>query len=113
MAAGQVVGTPALMSPEQAAGRLDELGPASDVYGLGATLYALLTGRTPFAGARDDVVERVRRGEFVPPRLVKPGVPPALDAVCRKAMALRPDHRYPAALDLAADLEPRLARRPA
>jgi tRNA A-37 threonylcarbamoyl transferase component Bud32 len=110
---GQKLGTPAYMSPEQAAGRLDEVGPASDVYSLGAMLYVLLTGQKPFEGGRtDEVLARVRGGRFAPPRLVKPGTPAALDAVCRKAMALRPDDRYATALGLAADVEHWLADEP-
>jgi serine/threonine-protein kinase len=110
---GQVKGTPAYMSPEQAAGRWDAVGPASDIYGLGAILYALLTGRPPVKGP--DVfamLEQVKRGEVVPPRQVKPGVPKALEAVCRKAMAREPAERYARALDLAADVEHWLADEP-
>jgi serine/threonine-protein kinase len=110
--AGQAVGTPAYMSPEQASGRLDQLGPASDVYSLGATLYCLLTGKPPFDGAADEVLARVQRGDFPPPRQVAPGVPPPLDAVCLKAMALNPADRYPTALALAADVEHWLADEP-
>ena len=87
---GSRLGTPSYMSPEQAAGRLDLHGPASDVYSLGATLYHLLTGRAPFEDA--DVfttLQKVRSGDFPSPRSVNDRVPPALDAVCRKAMALR------------------------
>jgi tetratricopeptide (TPR) repeat protein/tRNA A-37 threonylcarbamoyl transferase component Bud32 len=112
-AAGTAVGTPAYMSPEQASGRLDLLGPASDVYGLGATFYALLTGEAPFKGeAPAELVRRVSRGEWMPPRQVKRGVPPALDAICRKAMALKPEDRYATALELAADVEHWLADEP-
>jgi serine/threonine-protein kinase len=111
--AGAAVGTPAYMSPEQAAGRLGELGPASDIYSLGATLYALLTGRVPFPGTdQGDILQRVQRGELVPPRRVKPAVPAALEAVCLKAMALRPHDRYQSALALAADVEHWLADEP-
>jgi serine/threonine protein kinase len=110
---GRVVGTPAYMSPEQAAGRLDLLGPASDVYSLGATLYALLTGRPPFEGrGAAEVLEKVRQGALVPPRQVHGGVPAALDAVCRKALALRPGERYPSAGALAEDVERFLADEP-
>jgi serine/threonine-protein kinase len=111
--AGSAMGTPAFMSPEQADGRLHELSPASDIYSLGATLYSLLTGRLPFDGTnKQDVLACVRGGQFAPPRQVKPLTPPALDAVCRKAMALRPTDRYRTALDLAADVEHWLADEP-
>jgi tetratricopeptide (TPR) repeat protein/tRNA A-37 threonylcarbamoyl transferase component Bud32 len=111
--AGSAMGTPGYMSPEQAAGRHAELGPATDVYGLGATLYLILTGRKPFDGDdAHELMERVKRGEFVAPRAANPAVPAALDAVCRKAMALRPEDRYAAALDLAADVEHWLADEP-
>jgi WD40 repeat protein len=111
--AGTHVGTPGYMSPEQAEGRLDALGPASDVYSLGATLYQLLTGRAPFTD--DELVEllgKVRRGEFPPPRSVLPAVPRPLEAICLKAMALKPEDRYPSPRDLARDVECWLADEP-
>src|SRR5262249_53786341 len=94
-ALGQAVGTPPFMSPEQAAGRWNVVGPASDVYSLGATLYYLLTGQAPYQGQdKFEVLVQVQRGGFLPPRQVKADVPGALNAVCRKAMALEPADRY-------------------
>ncbi|MBA4068121.1 MAG: hypothetical protein C0501_31355, partial [Isosphaera sp.] len=112
--AGAVVGTPAYMPPEQAAGRGDEVGPASDVYALGATLYHLLTGRAPVTGGTDraEVLGRVQRGEFPRPREVKGDVPKALEAVCLKAMAARPADRYASAGALAEDVDRWLADDP-
>ncbi len=112
--AGSALGTPAYMSPEQAAGRLDELGPASDVYSLGATLYTLLAGQAPFRKAEDmgETLRKVKAGEFPKPREVVKEVPAALEAVCLKAMALRPQERYSTALTLAADVEHWLADEP-
>jgi serine/threonine-protein kinase len=104
------LGTPAYMSPEQAAGRVDLHGTASDVYSLGATLYHLLTGRAPFEGT--DVfttLRKVQQGDFPAPRAVNGRVPGPLDAVCRKAMALRIDDRYPSPRALADDIEHWLA----
>jgi serine/threonine-protein kinase len=111
--AGAALGTPAYMSPEQALGRLDLLGPASDIYSLGATLYTLLTGRPPVEGKdTTEVLRKAQRGEWLPPRRVKAPVPPALDAICRKALALEPGQRYGTALELAADVERWLADEP-
>ena len=110
---GEIKGTLAYMSPEQAAGRLDQLGPASDVYGLGATLYCLLVGKVPFEGAnRRTVLEEVRAGAYRRPRQVNTSVPAALEAICVKAMALRPEDRYETALALADDVERWLADEP-
>jgi formylglycine-generating enzyme required for sulfatase activity/tRNA A-37 threonylcarbamoyl transferase component Bud32 len=111
--AGQTLGTPAYMSPEQAAGRLDRLGPASDTYSLGATLYCLLTGQAPFDKADVGVVlAKVQKGDFKPPRQVKASVPPALEAVCLKAMALKPEDRYGSPRELAGEIERWLADEP-
>src|SRR5438876_9267511 len=85
---GTVIGTPAYMSPEQAEGRWDRVGPASDVYSLGATLYVLLTGQPPFRGIEvADTLEQVKRGQFLPPRQRQKDVPRPLEAICLKAMA--------------------------
>ena len=110
---GDTPGTPAYMSPEQAAGDLDRLGLPSDVYSLGATLYCLLTGRPPFED-RDVVVVlgKVRRGEFPPPRAVNRAIDPALEAICLKAMALVPEGRYASPIALADDIEHWLADEP-
>jgi serine/threonine-protein kinase len=107
---GQVVGTPAYMSPEQAEGRLDRLGPASDVFSLGATLYALLTGQAPYHG--HDVLDQARRADVVPARQLMRSVPPALEAMCRKAMVKPVQDRYSTARALADDIERWLADEP-
>ena len=104
-APGSALGTPAYMSPEQAAGELERLGPRSDVYSLGATLYCLLTGRPPFEGDVFEVVGAVRRGEFARPRQVDPSIDNALEAVCLKAMATEPEARYATPRDLVDDIE--------
>jgi WD40 repeat protein/tRNA A-37 threonylcarbamoyl transferase component Bud32 len=110
---GSAVGTPAFMSPEQAAGRLEKLGPHSDVYGLGATLYTILAGRAPVEGCDSaTTLKRVQQGDFLWPCQVDKSAPPALDAVCRKAMASKPEDRYRSALALAADIEAWLAGEP-
>jgi WD40 repeat protein len=101
------------MSPEQACGQHDQVGPASDVYSLGATLYVLLTGRPPFQEQHlHENLVKVRQGDFPPPREVNRKAPAGLAAVCLKAMALKPENRYPSALALAADLEHWLADEP-
>jgi tetratricopeptide (TPR) repeat protein len=99
------IGTPAYMSPEQAAGTMDRVGPACDVYSLGATLYCLLTGRAPFEGEADSVLRAVEQGAFPRPRGVNPSVDNGLEAVCLKAMAWRPEDRYETARALGEDIE--------
>jgi tetratricopeptide (TPR) repeat protein len=110
---GQVLGTPAYMAPEQAEGRLDLLGPATDVYGLGAILYEVLTGRPPFHGDDTTAVLRQVVHEAPPrPRSLQKGAPPALEAVCLKALAKQPAARYAAAKDCAAEVQRWLADEP-
>ena len=110
---GSALGTPAYMSPEQADGDLERLGPWSDVYSLGATLYCLLTGQPPHKG--DDIgaiLRAVQRSEFRPPRTIDPTIDPALEAVCQKAMALKPEDRYASPRALADDIEKWMADEP-
>jgi serine/threonine-protein kinase len=115
--AGSAIGTPAYMSPEQAAGRIADLGPATDVYSLGATFYTLLTNRSPVDGSDTaELLRKVEHGEvgFVQPALPTSteAVPAPLVAVCRKAMRLDPCDRYASPLALAEDLEHWLADEP-
>jgi tRNA A-37 threonylcarbamoyl transferase component Bud32/tetratricopeptide (TPR) repeat protein len=109
-AMGSAVGTPAYMSPEQAAGRWDVIDHATDVYGLGAVLYTVLTGRPPLErGNWPELQQKIQRGDFPRPRQVNSLVPKPLEAVCLKAMALDPADRYPSAVAMAADVEHWLA----
>jgi eukaryotic-like serine/threonine-protein kinase len=103
---GSALGTPAYMSPEQAAGDLDALGPRSDVYSLGATLYCLLTGRPPFEGDNiGELLGRVRSGSFPTPRALDSTIDPALEAVCLKAMAQKAEDRYASPRALADEVD--------
>ena len=110
---GSAIGTPAYMSPEQATGDMEHVGPLSDVYSLGAALYCLLTGKTPFEGEDVGAVLRaVQRGEFPPPRQLDRSISQPLEAVCLKAMALRPDDRFASPRSLAEDVERWMADEP-
>jgi serine/threonine-protein kinase len=110
---GSVFGTPHYMAPEQACGQVDRIGVATDVYGLGAILYNMLTAHVPVAGDDiDEILDRVRRGDVTPPREINPSVPRALEAICLKALANRPEDRYPGARALADDLSRWLADEP-
>ena len=98
------IGTPAYMSPEAAAGRVAEVGVPADVYGLGATLYHLLTGRPPFEGNAAETIRQVIADEPARVRAVRPEVPPDLEAIVVRAMDKAPDRRYASATELADDL---------
>lgn len=113
-AIGATVGTPRYMSPEQADGAVESLGVASDVYSLGATLYHLLCGQDPLQDVQEvtEILERVKAGAIPSPRSLRPDASTTLEAICLKAMAVRPERRYPTARALAEDVECWLADLP-
>jgi PAS domain S-box-containing protein len=103
---GQTVGTPAYMAPEQAAGRPDLIDRRTDVCGLGAILYEILTGQPPFRGSdTQEVLRKVREEEPVPPRQLWAEVPPTVEAICLRALAKRPEDRHASATELAQEVQ--------
>lgn len=100
---GVVVGTPAYMSPEQARGESDQIGPASDIWSLGGVLYTILYGKPPYRGRAKDVLRKVARTE--PDPVDDPHVPEALAEICRRAMRMEARDRYPDARALIIDLD--------
>jgi serine/threonine-protein kinase len=118
-ATGVIAGTPSYMAPEQAAGRAAEIGPAADIYSLGAILYELLTGQPPFTADNPlDVLLDVLSGDPLLPRRINPKIPRPLELICLKCLQKSPDDRYLSAAALADDLdrfargEPPLVRPP-
>lgn len=104
--AGEPIGTPHFMPPEQADAGRGEIGPAADVYSIGAVIYAMLTGRPPFQAASPiDVIMQVLSSDPVPPRRLNATVPVALDAIVMMCLQKDPRKRYRSAAELASDLE--------
>ncbi|MCE9556025.1 MAG: protein kinase [Planctomycetes bacterium] len=103
---GQVMGTPAYLAPEQAEGRLDLVGPCSDIFGLGAILYEILTGQPPYTGTdTNEILKKAWEGEIEPPHVHWPEAPPALEAACLKALAKSPADRFATAAELAQEIQ--------
>ena len=111
--AGQALGTPAYMAPEQAEGRIDRIDRRTDIYGLGAILFEALTGKAPHGGGSTaELLRRIAQAETPLARSVEPTAPRALEAVCARAMARAPEARYESAAALAEDVQRWLADEP-
>jgi eukaryotic-like serine/threonine-protein kinase len=103
---GQTLGTPAYMAPEQARGRVDEIDARTDVYGLGAMLYEVLTGHAPFSGSDTrEVLKNVCEKEPTPPRSLSADIPLTLETVCLRALAKNPADRYASAAELSQEVQ--------
>ncbi len=110
---GDVFGSPAYMAPEQTLGNDQETSPATDVYGLGATLYACLVGRPPFQGEPYwEVFELVKSSDPVPPSRLEAGIPPDLETICLKCLEKDPNERYSSAAALSQELQRFLRNEP-
>ena len=110
---GQLLGTPGFMAPEQASGLLDQIDQRTDVYGLGAVLYEILTGNPPFIGKKTmEILQRVRQEPPRPPRELNPTLDSALQAICLKALSKPREQRYASATELAQEVQRYLADEP-
>jgi serine/threonine protein kinase len=106
LSAGAIVGTPAYMSPEQITGPADDVDHRTDIYSLGATFYHLLAGFPPFEGESVmEILLKVQRGEFPPPKTLRPDLPDQIERACLKAMAARRDERFRTSDEFAGSLD--------
>lgn len=103
---GEILGTPSYMAPEQARGRVTDIGPSADIYSLGAILYCCLTGRPPFQSSNIlDTLFEVLEKEPTPPRAIVPSIPVDLESICLKCLAKEPSDRYASAQACADDFK--------
>ncbi len=102
---GAIMGTPQYMAPEQASGRIEEVGPSADIYSLGAIMYEMLTGRPPFTGMVVHVLTKVISRPPVPPRLQRDSIDAGLEAICMKCLEKTVERRYQSMGHLAEDLQ--------
>ncbi len=102
---GAIMGTPQYMAPEQASGRIEEVGPSADIYSLGAIMYEMLTGRPPFTGEVVQVLTKVISRPPVPPRLQRDSIDAGLEAICMKCLEKTVERRYQSMGHLAEDLQ--------
>ncbi|MFN9625861.1 MAG: serine/threonine protein kinase, partial [Planctomycetota bacterium] len=110
---GLILGTPSFMPPEQAAGKVRDIGPASDVYSIGATLYCLLTGQPAFQGSSPlETLNMVLNEPPKEPRRYVPSIPRDLQTICLKCLEKRPLDRYPSAVAVSRDLNHFLSGEP-
>ena len=110
---GQLLGTPAYMAPEQAQGRHDQVDERTDVYGLGAILYEILTGRPPFIAPKtSEIIRKVCQEAPTPPRQILSEIPPSLEGICLKALQKLSAERYTTATELAQEVQRYLADEP-
>jgi hypothetical protein len=108
--AGAMLGTPTYMAPEQVHGNREAIGPCTDIYSLGVIFYQLLTGRPPFQGHPQWVCVQIVNDAPAPPSELRPGLDPSLEAICLKALAKEPSHRYRTMEEMAGALESALKR---